>query len=154
MSKEKFTIDQSIDQSKMLELYWNYFEVHANQRMQMINFYITIEIVLIGAFFTLRLQKEEILWAECLVAVAIPVISLIFFLLDLRTRLLIKEAENCIKQIEAAFWKKQNKINMELLNNIDEKTSKCWIRNTYSRVFWMQFFIVSVVGLILLVSIF
>ena len=34
--------DNSIEQSKMLDLYWNYFELHSNQRMQMINFYITI----------------------------------------------------------------------------------------------------------------
>ena len=136
----------------MLDLYWNYFELHSNQRMQMINFYITIEIVLIGAFFTLRLQKTSILWAECLVALAIPFISFVFFLLDLRTKLLIKEAERCIKKLEVAFWGDAEN-EMKLFYSVDRRTAKCWIRNTYSRVFWLQFIAVSLVGLLLLYSV-
>ena len=40
--------DNTIDDKALLEYYWNYFELHSNQRMQMINFYITVEVVMIG----------------------------------------------------------------------------------------------------------
>lgn len=45
--------DNSIDKKTVLEFYWKYFELHSNQRMQMINFYITVEVVIFGALFTL-----------------------------------------------------------------------------------------------------
>lgn len=153
MEQKKVVLDGSITQEKMLDLYWNHFELHSNQRMQMINFYITIEVVLIGAFFTLKMQKIQIEWAMIIVSLAIPFISLIFFLLDYRTKNIVKKAENCIKKIEASFWDDKMLNSMGLFTLVDSETSKRWFRNTYSRVYWLQFAVVSIVGLLLLYSV-
>lgn len=150
--RQEIKSDSSIDQSKLLDLYWNHFELHSNQRMQMINFYITIEVVLIGGFFTLRLQNTDIIWAEYLVALAIPFVSLIFFLLDYRTRALIKVCEACIKKLEDMLKEDFNE-ELMLYHQAEKKASKKWFRNTYSRVFWLQFLVVSLVGFLLLYSI-
>lgn len=35
-----------LDKKTLLDFYWKYFDLHSRQRMQMVNFYITISIVL------------------------------------------------------------------------------------------------------------
>ena len=37
----------------LLNYYWKYFELHSKQRIQMINFYITVTVVLYGGLFAL-----------------------------------------------------------------------------------------------------
>ena len=71
--------DNTIDDKALLEYYWNYFELHSNQRMQMINFYITVEVVMIGGLFTLINFDERIRFAELFLSLAISFVSLIFW---------------------------------------------------------------------------
>ena len=44
-----------MEKKDVLDYYWKYFDLHSRQRMQMINFYITVEVALIGGFFVLPL---------------------------------------------------------------------------------------------------
>ncbi|MGN1276632.1 MAG: hypothetical protein ACI4UK_06555 [Floccifex sp.] len=40
-----------MEKKDVLDFYWKYFDLHSRQRMQMMGFYITIEVALIGGFF-------------------------------------------------------------------------------------------------------
>ena len=53
-----------MDDKDWLDFYWKYFELHSSQRMQMINFYITVTIVLYGGLFALMQLTPRIPTAE------------------------------------------------------------------------------------------
>lgn len=132
-----------LSSDKLLDYYMRYFELHANQRMQVINYYIWIEIVLIGAYFTLLINNTSLIWGLRTVSIVITLFAVIFFLLDRRTVFLIKKTEQCIMKIESQLDNDEYK----LLTKIENNTSKCFIRNTYSRVFFCVFFLTLVFGL-------
>lgn len=50
----------SIQPNELMEIYWNYYQLHAEQRFKILEFFITIEIVLIGGFVTV-LQTNYVL---------------------------------------------------------------------------------------------
>lgn len=131
---------------QLLDYYWKYFELHSNQRMQMVNFYITIEVVLIGALFALIGLDNRMQWAEKTVSIAIAACSLTFYLLDARTKFLIKQSESCMKSIEDRFDGTYDE-KFKLLNTIDNKTKGVVLRNTYSRVFFFVYLVIGLFGL-------
>lgn len=87
----------------VLDFYWKYFDLHSRQRMQMMGFYITIEVALIGGFFVLLNQADPVIWAEYCVLIAIGLMSVVFCLLDMRTRDLIHGCEECIEKFEKIY---------------------------------------------------
>lgn len=143
------SIDDTIDDKALLDFYWNYFELHSNQRMQMINFYITIEVVLFGGFFTLLNLQNRIFWAEYINAFAISFISVIFMGLDYRTKKMIQWCEDCIKNLENKY---ENKFGQEfmLINKSEIPTDSQTVRLTYSRWFYLQFCVIGLCGIVCL----
>ena len=77
----------------MLDYYWEYFKMHSSQRMQMISFFISIEIVLIGGLFYLLSLTQSMKWAEVCTCIAIILIDGVFWGLESRTRELIHFSE-------------------------------------------------------------
>lgn len=135
-----------MDKKDILEYYWKYFELHSRQRMQMINFYITVEIALVGGFFVLLTQKNRIAWAEYCVLFAIAFMSVIFWMIDLRTRDLIHLCEGCIEKFEEtqmSGYDDQLKLMTESRKQLEVKEFK----NTYSVSFHIQFLAVAVFAL-------
>ncbi len=84
---------------KQREYAWNYFQVHAQQRLQTFEFYITISTVLLGGYVASWEfeQMRRISWG---IGVGILFMSFVFWKLDARTSELIKNAENALKRIE------------------------------------------------------
>lgn len=68
-----------ITDKEWLELSWNYFSLLSGQRMRMIDFYIVVEVALIGALFTMMGSDTRILWAECTVCAAITLAECIAY---------------------------------------------------------------------------
>jgi len=77
---------------------WNWFALHAGQRLQLVNFWLVAIAFLAAAFVQAR--------ASHLVAIAFGVSltgvvsSLAFMRLDVRTRQLVQVAENALRSIE------------------------------------------------------
>ena len=81
------------------EAAWKYFEIHAEQRLKLFQFYITICTALLAAgALAARLEGPNILLA--IVGVFSVLISLIFWRLDARTKILVKIGENALKTLD------------------------------------------------------
>ncbi len=110
MKKEKTqakpVLDDHVELKDLLAIYWNYYEFHADQRLRILNYFITIEIVLFGAFFTtvqIFAQNQEIYWPCYIVAAAISMIAFISFLLDVRTTNLIHLCRVALRTFEQKY---------------------------------------------------
>lgn len=79
---------------------WEYFALLSGQRMQMIEFFISIELFLIGAFITLICLSSRLCWAEVTVALLLVVIAVVFWGFDYRTKTMLHECENAMLHIE------------------------------------------------------
>lgn len=149
-TKEKIndlTTDKYITDKDWLELSWNYFSLLSGQRMGMIDFYIVVEVALIGALFTMMGSDARILWAECTVCVAIAVTSLAFFLLDYRTKTMIHCCEKIMSDIEEKYAPDKHKIKLPF-HYIERKTEKAKICITYSVIFRFLFLLIGGFGLV------
>lgn len=99
-------IDEHVELKDLVTMYWNYYEFHADQRLRILNYFITIEIVLFGAFFTILqifAQNQGIYWPCYIVAAAISMIALISFLLDVRTTNLIHFSRVALRTFEQKY---------------------------------------------------
>lgn len=141
------TNDKSITDKDWLELSWNYFSLLSGQRMGMIDFYIVVEVALIGALFTMMGSNTRILWAECTVCAAIALSSLAFFLLDYRTKTMIHCCEKIMSDIEEKYAPDKHRIKLPF-HYIERKTEKAKIRITYSVVFRYLFLLIGAFGLV------
>lgn len=81
---------------------WNYFSLLSGQRMQMLEFFISLEIFLVGAFITLISLAARLRWAEITVSVLIVLMAIVFRCFDQRTKTMIHECENSMIAIEEA----------------------------------------------------
>lgn len=139
-------MNDRIDYGKMIDYYWNCFQLHSTQRMQMINYYITIEIVLIGAYFTLEYNNASLTWPQRIVSIAIIFFSLVFYLLDRRTVYFIKESESHLILIEDLFKEESYK----LLKNINYNHNGSSFCISYSKIFFCVFIVIALFGIITL----
>lgn len=80
---------------------WNYFALHAQQRMSAFQFFITLEIGLSGAVF-LAVQSGAAAGSRpfSLVGVLMMLLAFVFWKIDQRTRDLIKNAEVSLRSVE------------------------------------------------------
>lgn len=104
----------------------------------MISFYITIEVALIGGFFVLLNQLDRTIWAEYCVLFAIGLMSVVFWMIDMRTRDLIHGCEGCIERFEEinmAEYDDELKLMTESRKQLERKK----LRITYSSCFHIQF---------------
>ena len=139
--------ETAISDKDWLELSWNYFSLLSGQRMGMIDFYIVVEVALIGALFTMMGSDTRILWAECTVCAAIALSSLAFFLLDYRTKTMIHCCEKIMSDIEEKYAPDKHKIKLPF-HYIERKTEKAKIRITYSVIFRFLFLLIGGFGLV------
>ena len=114
------TPKKTLDYKDLLDLYWNHFQLHSDQRMKMLQFYLSLIVVLFGALFTLHFLDSRIQIAEIVVCIGIAVISLAFALLDHRTSLLIKDAEEAIRRMEAIIFSSDEERELALFINSEK----------------------------------
>jgi len=78
---------------------WNYFSVHAAQRMSVFQFFITLATAIIGGAALIAGSSHDRKWAALLLT-TLPFLSFIFWQLDRRTSSLVKNAEDALKHID------------------------------------------------------
>ena len=91
---------EGINDTDLLNICWSYFEIQSQQRLQMINFFITVEAVLIGAFFTLLITGSGSRWMLFVVDSSIALTTISFWGIDNRLRVLLSGCIDCISSIE------------------------------------------------------
>ncbi|MTD55292.1 hypothetical protein [Amycolatopsis pithecellobii] len=77
---------------------WNWFSMHANQRMQLVNFWLVAVAFLAAAFVQARMGHMTAIAVGVSVAGALS--SLAFMMLDARTRQLVHLGERALRQVE------------------------------------------------------
>ncbi|WP_302463602.1 RipA family octameric membrane protein [Hafnia paralvei] len=127
---------------------WRYFELHAQQRMTVFNFYIAITgLLAAGIGFTLQQGGHYIIFSS-LMGIFISFISFVFWKLDARVSMLIKNSELALKELEDKLPNPQYRIITKDINCNETNTSLMSIW-TYGRCFRMAFLIVGISGIVL-----
>lgn len=89
---------------------WKYFELHARQRMALFNFYITISTALVAGIGVLSNSADKPIILIITLAILMIIFSVLFWLLDNRSRYFIHLAERVIRKIERDYPKKSFRI--------------------------------------------
>lgn len=144
--------DKTITDSVLLEQYWSYYQMQSSQRIQLINFYITIEIVLIGAYFTIISIDNSIQWIECAVTLFIAFTSAAFYGLDKRTRKLMYWCNECIMKLEKKYSDVYNDDELLLTYSLSKRNDH-FFNGTYTMWFDLFYLVIGTFGMVRFLSI-
>ena len=141
-----------LNKNDFYNILWNYFSMHANQRMQLFNFYIIIECFLLGGYFTVTQFINNHGLYRIIICILVIMFSIVFFLLDFRTKTMIKIVEKSIIEIE-----QKHKViignEFMIFTNENEITglnhSKFYFYKllSYSKLFFLIFLCFSLIGI-------
>ena len=88
------------DQLIQLRQYaWNYFSLHADQRLKTFNFYAVLSTAIVAGILAIAKEAKNPAVAAPL-AFLLAFLSFVFWKLDKRNRQLIKHGENALKHLE------------------------------------------------------
>lgn len=79
---------------------WDYFQLHATQRLSTFNFYIVLSTLISTGLFTTFREHVEVLAAGPVLGFMLIYLSFVFWKLDERNKNLIKRAETALKVLE------------------------------------------------------
>ena len=146
--------DTGLAESDFLKILWDYFAIHANQRMQILNFYIVLETFFITGLLTLFQLDGELVAFRFTVCISIIFFSLIFYALDMRTKTMIKFSEDALKTIEQKNIAKYG--NEIMIFSIEQEKTLYerrwnWIAKrflSYSKLFRLIFLFFTLIGVL------
>jgi len=129
---------------------WEYFKVHAQQRMSLFNFFVVFSSLATTCLVATFQEKTRAPTVGMAIGVLLIIISFTFWKLDERVRFLIKHAENALKWIESTYPLEDDVVNPHVLRlfTCEEKHTKCNGDLTYSKCFKVAFLVFGVVGLV------
>ncbi len=139
-----------MEEKDFMDTLWKYFELHANQRMQMMNFYIVIVSLFLTALVAMFCSDKDVKIYESVVCVSIIFFSWIFMMYDKRTRNMIKNCEDAIKVIEKKYMEKFDPDIMIFTQEaLWAKVNK---EMTYTKIMYLEFAFVIVIAFIGLIA--
>lgn len=148
---------KELRESDFLKIIWDYFSIHARQRIQILNFYIILETFFITALLTVFQLKGEWTIFCVILSVAIIFFSFIFYALDTRTKDMIKFSENALKAVEQKYIVEYGKdimiFSIEQEKTLYERrwswlTKKCLSYTKLFRLIYIFFTVIGGLGLI------
>jgi len=151
-------MSDTLSEKDILEHAWKYFQLHANQRMSVFNFYISFSSLLTLPLILTLTKEKNFHLLGILFGFLLFLLSLVFWRLDKRTRMLIEISEDALKQIEMNFYKNNDKRKYkvrifqseEVITN-NKKKRKGIFNNlliTYADCFNFVFFIFGLIGIL------
>lgn len=139
---------QNINQNQF-DHSWKYFEIHANQRMQMFNYYIAVTSALSAGLGATFQDGNTCYGLRIILGLLLIFVSFIFWKLDSRTSFLIKLAEVRLKEFEANFQTTECSIfTPEEIEMNQSSATKCHLFSiwSYSQAFNQMFIMISFLG--------
>ena len=139
---------------------WNYFQLHAGQRMSIFNFFVVMSTLLTTALATSFTGKFNYPSIGIISGIGLVVIAFIFWKLDQRIRFLIKLAETALTAIESAWVNEKktadNPQALFLIERIETETKRresCWWKPQtwhlkYSECFGIAYIVFVIIGII------
>jgi hypothetical protein len=95
--------DSAIGPEAQLTYVWNYFAVHAEQRMHLFNFFVGLAVLMTGAMVGTFHKDFTIPSLGFVLGLGLVFISFVFSKLDQRVGYLVKNAEKGLSELEALF---------------------------------------------------
>lgn len=137
---------------------WEYFKVHAQQRMALFNFFVVFSSLAATGLVTTLQDKTQARVVGITLGVLLILISYVFSKLDQRVAFLVKHAESALKLIEGKFSSEDSggESRFELFTAEETHTQKKrngarhwpWQRHmTYSDCFRLTFLAFGIIGL-------
>jgi len=138
---------------------WNYFQLHASQRLTTFNFYIVIS-TLITTGYLATINVNGITIIAILLGFILSLLSFIFWKLDVRNKQMIKNAEEALKYLESITSTPTNRNESKILkifNYEEEQTNRMkknksfwpWRNHySYSKCFNTVFAVFGILGLL------
>lgn len=124
---------------------WNWFTLHADQRIRTMNMYFVIFALLTAGYGTFLGLKSH--WIAAVLAGIGAIASLAFFLLEERNRTLVKLAEHPLRKLQSTLAETASLPSLLMLDAAD--TAHGWKRMAkYSWVFRA----ITISGLILMIA--
>ncbi|MCK5581288.1 MAG: hypothetical protein KAJ18_08445 [Candidatus Omnitrophica bacterium] len=152
---------EEIKLKEQREYAWNYFHLHAGQRMSAFNFFIIIS----GLLATALVKSIHALSSDFLInlfiglaiSIGLCLVPFVFWKLDQRISYLIKHAEEALKEIENVLRKSENTLStsIDLFSSEEFKTDRIqrfssvlFCHLTYSKCFMLAHLFFGLVGFI------
>lgn len=86
---------------------WDYFALHAQQRLATFNFFLIFSSVLLGALVTTFQKEFRVPFVAVPIGLFLVLLAFIFWKLDSRNKQLVKNAEDGLRSLEEK-WKSQS----------------------------------------------
>jgi hypothetical protein len=143
-------MDKNDTADALLEHAWNYFELHANQRFPLFNFFLVLSgAIAVGLVATLQGNQRFSALGVAL-GLLLGLVSFVFWKLDQRVSFLIKHGESALSEIEQAFPAHTARLFLlepQATKNAADRAS-WWTRHwTYGQAFRLVFVVMGLVGL-------
>ena len=139
---------------------WDYFALHADQRLRAFHFYILLSTAVLGGFGLLLRNGEFHPWMS-VAGFLLVFLSFVFWKLDNRTRQLVKLGENALKYLDAQFNLpdldgKPNALCLFQREFVDTAALNRWPLSSghfsYARCFRWMFLMFALVGIVIAVE--
>lgn len=138
-------MSDDINNQRAFDHAWRYFELHAQQRITVFNFFLAISGLVSAGVGVCLQQGTKFSILASLLGIFLALISFIFWKLDQRVSEMIKLAEGAICQVEAAIAGSNILIfTKERQSSPANSLFGIW---TYGRCFRVSFLTVGIVGL-------
>ncbi|MCM1542305.1 MAG: hypothetical protein NC121_13725 [Blautia sp.] len=138
-----------------MNMLWNYFELHANQRMQLMNFFIVLESLMVAGLISLLDAEGNLSIWECGICVGMIFFAAVFYGLDYRTKKMIKLCESSIKLLERRNNGTQGSVEewIGIFSKEEDYTKNQKIRFTYSKLFGIQYIFFALIAIVMFIFI-
>ncbi|MDE7176873.1 MAG: hypothetical protein K2O59_03585 [Lachnospiraceae bacterium] len=144
---------REVSESDFLKVLWDYFAVHANQRIQILNFYIVLETFFITGLLTLFQLDGNLTAFRLILSASIIFFSFVFYALDKRTKEMIKFSEDALKTIEQKYASEYGS-GIMIFSKEQEKTlferRWSWFAKkflSYSKLFKLIYLFFTIIGI-------
>ena len=137
---------------------WDYFQLHATQRMSLFNFFVLISAILTAGMGSALGKNGIYEHVGLALAASLILVSFTFWKLDLRVRFLVKHAESILKMVEATQAEDgANSAELALFTQEERKTielqrqrGRCPVgwHLSYSKCFGLIYVVFGALGLL------
>jgi hypothetical protein len=133
----------------MLEHTWRYFELHANQRMSVFNFFLVMSGALAAGIAASLQGSPNLAAVGVVLGVLLSLVSFVFWKLDQRVSFLIKHAETALAEMESSLLTERARLfSLEPMSTAAAGSkSNLWVRHwSYGESFRVIFAVMAVFG--------
>ncbi|NQU58465.1 MAG: hypothetical protein HQ513_14625 [Rhodospirillales bacterium] len=116
-----------------------WFQVHAEQRMKLMSFYVILLAGVIAGFAAALKDKNQLL--EFLIAIAIVILTYAFKSLDQRTSSLVKNAEAALEKVEETLANETSFDQLKLIKLAENRGGNFSYRQSFNFIFGLGYFL-------------